>query len=256
MASKKAFICDWCKSEYERYPSQRRGKHSFCSMECRIAFVNDNKANTHFRSTCDNCGKDIDLYKWEIDHFKHHFCSPECQYQYLSGENHHFYGKHLEEEAIEKMKATKKKNYKKENHPMYGKQHSEKAKEKMRQAHLNPSDETRKLISKNHAHIHGSDHYNWKGGVSLEEFEKAYGIEMKEWKLLAKKIRERDNYTCQYCGAKRSTHVHHIMPRTSGIDNSEDNLITLCSHCHPYIERRTNKMLEKNIEPISIFYEK
>ena len=55
------------------------------------------------------------------------------------------------------------------------------------------------------------------------------------WKSIKKKIKERDNYTCQECGeieGEQYLQVHHIIPYRIFEDNSEENLITLCSKCH------------------------
>lgn len=46
-------------------------------------------------------------------------------------------------------------------------------------------------------------------------------------------ILNRDNYTCQLCGKKRTLlEVHHIIWRSRGGFDDEDNLITLCHDCH------------------------
>lgn len=48
-------------------------------------------------------------------------------------------------------------------------------------------------------------------------------------------IRNRDNYTCQYCKNKRKDSnfdVHHIIFRSNGGSNEPENLITLCRTCH------------------------
>ena len=46
-------------------------------------------------------------------------------------------------------------------------------------------------------------------------------------------VRHRDNYTCQCCGKKNiRLEVHHIIYRSYGGTNDEDNLITLCEDCH------------------------
>lgn len=43
----------------------------------------------------------------------------------------------------------------------------------------------------------------------------------------------RDNYTCQYCGAKKvKLEVHHIRFRRHGGSDDLENLITLCEKCH------------------------
>ena len=46
-------------------------------------------------------------------------------------------------------------------------------------------------------------------------------------------IHNRDNYTCQCCGKKNiRLEVHHIIFRSNGGTNDENNLITLCENCH------------------------
>ena len=48
-------------------------------------------------------------------------------------------------------------------------------------------------------------------------------------------VRHRDNYTCQICkakGKKESLDVHHIIFRSQGGTDDENNLITLCKKCH------------------------
>ena len=53
-----------------------------------------------------------------------------------------------------------------------------------------------------------------------------------EWKRIRKKILEKDNSTCQYCGIKRTTHmqINHIDGNPK--DHSEKNLEVICSSCH------------------------
>lgn len=58
-------------------------------------------------------------------------------------------------------------------------------------------------------------------------------------KGLSKKTRfeifKRDNFTCQYCSGKPPKvplEIDHIIPVTSGGDNSDENLITACFDCN------------------------
>jgi len=68
------------------------------------------------------------------------------------------------------------------------------------------------------------------------------------WIELAKKMRVRDNFTCQRCGKYGPSgggelHVHHKIPRGRGGSDDPSNLITLCSDCHamqPHHERLRN----------------
>jgi len=53
-------------------------------------------------------------------------------------------------------------------------------------------------------------------------------------------ILSRDNYTCQYCKGKSKDsrlHVHHIVFRSNGGSDNEDNLITLCETCHKKLHK-------------------
>ena len=46
-------------------------------------------------------------------------------------------------------------------------------------------------------------------------------------------VLNRDNYTCQVCGKKNTRlEVHHIVYRSQGGTDDENNLITLCEDCH------------------------
>lgn len=55
-----------------------------------------------------------------------------------------------------------------------------------------------------------------------------------------KKILERDNYECQYCGRKSNLTLDHIIPRSNGGNNSWENLVTACEPCNL---RKGNKSL-------------
>ena len=59
-------------------------------------------------------------------------------------------------------------------------------------------------------------------------------------KELNKKIRKRDNYTCQMCKKKKhalSLEIHHIQRWADAptLRYAESNLITLCKKCHKSI---------------------
>ena len=49
------------------------------------------------------------------------------------------------------------------------------------------------------------------------------------------KILERDNWRCQFCGTRSNLQVHHIIYRSHGGPDDEDNLITVCVTCHEQI---------------------
>lgn len=53
-------------------------------------------------------------------------------------------------------------------------------------------------------------------------------------------ILHRDNYTCQCCGKKNcQLQTHHIIFRSHGGTDDEDNIITLCKECHKGVHAGT-----------------
>lgn len=54
-----------------------------------------------------------------------------------------------------------------------------------------------------------------------------------DWEERRKRVRERDEYECQKCGATDSVlHVHHKTPISEGGSHKLSNLETLCESCH------------------------
>jgi hypothetical protein len=54
-----------------------------------------------------------------------------------------------------------------------------------------------------------------------------------DWEERAKRIRARDGYECQRCGATNTElHVNHITPIREGGSHDESNLETICRSCH------------------------
>lgn len=49
-------------------------------------------------------------------------------------------------------------------------------------------------------------------------------------------VKKRDNYKCVICNHDQNLEVHHKIPRRLGGLNDADNLVTLCSACHRFIE--------------------
>lgn len=51
------------------------------------------------------------------------------------------------------------------------------------------------------------------------------------WRKLRKRILERDQYICQYCGNEADT-VDHVIERSKGGTDSLDNLVAACRRCN------------------------
>lgn len=99
-----------------------------------------------------------------------------------------------------------------------GKKMSEVAREKMRNA-------DRTLTS-------GSNHYNWKGGVTPDWRKMRNSVEHKLWRIA---VFERDDYTCQVCFRRGlELHADHIksFAMYPELRFAIDNGRTLCVGCH------------------------
>jgi 5-methylcytosine-specific restriction endonuclease McrA len=71
----------------------------------------------------------------------------------------------------------------------------------------------------------------YRPGQTKEEYE--YWIRIKDFVI------RRDNFRCQSCKRRLSRNAlsaHHIIPRSLGGQDDNDNLITLCDTCHNTIE--------------------
>jgi len=75
---------------------------------------------------------------------------------------------------------------------------------------------------------------NTRTGASRPELNKA------QWQRIRKAVRQRDGNACRNCGASgewAKLSVHHLIPAKLGGTDTMDNLITLCSTCHPQYEK-------------------
>ena len=54
----------------------------------------------------------------------------------------------------------------------------------------------------------------------------------------------RDGWTCQYCGARASLTVDHVIPRSKGGGSGWDNIVASCAPCN----RRKGDRLPHQVE--------
>ncbi len=59
--------------------------------------------------------------------------------------------------------------------------------------------------------------------------------------LARRTIFARDNYSCQYCGAKAES-IDHVIPRSRGGDHSWENVVAACRKCN---SKKENKLPEE-----------
>jgi 5-methylcytosine-specific restriction endonuclease McrA len=57
-------------------------------------------------------------------------------------------------------------------------------------------------------------------------------LESELYELLRNQVIGRDSRRCQLCGTISNLEIHHQEFRSHSGDDSEQNLITLCSACH------------------------
>ena len=106
-------------------------------------------------------------------------------------------------------------------HPMFSKHHSEEAKQKMRKHLLELFHDPR-------------NHPMYIDGSSFEPYSPGFN------EALKRKIRERDNYTCQWCRISQSLmarrlDIHHIDFNKK--NNDPSNLCALCRRCNVAVRR-------------------
>ncbi len=51
-------------------------------------------------------------------------------------------------------------------------------------------------------------------------------------KITRRAVFARDNWTCQYCGARANLTVDHVIPRSKGGGSSWDNIVASCAPCN------------------------
>jgi hypothetical protein len=69
-------------------------------------------------------------------------------------------------------------------------------------------------------------------------FQQRFEASIKRTPLPVRKVLERDNLTCQYCGdnpretAGLELHIDHVKPFSHGGSNRPDNLVVACKRCN------------------------
>ena len=66
---------------------------------------------------------------------------------------------------------------------------------------------------------------------------------------LRQQVLRRDSWRCQSCGAMSNLEVHHKWFRSHSGDDSEENLITLCSKCHASTHGHTGMGIPVSTDP-------
>ncbi len=62
-------------------------------------------------------------------------------------------------------------------------------------------------------------------------------LDVASYKQLRLQMFQRDSWRCQSCGSMSNLEVHHARFRSQQGDDTDQNLITLCSRCHKQLHR-------------------
>lgn len=69
------------------------------------------------------------------------------------------------------------------------------------------------------------------------------------WQKKRLKILERDNWACQLCGDRTTTfNIHHIKYSSEPWDAPNENLISLCYHCHSLVSFLNDSTIHKVVK--------
>ena len=127
------------------------------------------------------------------------------------------------------------------------------------QAHINEIDFCKKIlpISKIVLEVSQFDTHLMKNQSLISEKVRHWGYQKGfdyGWSSHREAIINRDNYTCQICGKKNiRLEVHHIIFRSQGGTDDENNLITLCEDCHSGIHNG-KIVLTRNPKKLNLKY--
>jgi len=183
-------------------PSEaKRPNRNCCSRSCASTLKNNNRyKDIGCWKICEGCGKEF-FAKYASER-KKKYCTMNCAVVNLNK------ARKWTKEQRDKSAQQAIKNFK-------GKKRS------------------RDSVHKSAKGISGEKHWNWQGGRSGWNSLMRANIEYKEWR---RAVFERDNFTCQICGATGGVRFNadHIKPLCAfpKLAYDIDNGRTLCVPCH------------------------
>jgi len=248
-------VCLTCRQVFSIYPSEiKRNRGKYCSRRCRTLRVpkiclvcgkeflvelsnhkrkycsrkcQNQAATTKVKLVCPTCNNEFEACNSEVKKRGRKYCSRKCSVIASKGRIPWWsVGKPSWNKGKPHLSGT--------SHPLFEKGHTEKSKKKMSDSHMGkiPWNKGTKgaQVAWNkgiaYLQITGDKHPNWNGGSSFFPYCNKFNDNLKV------RIRERDNHTCQLCGAKengRKLDVHHVHYDK---ENCEPDLVCLCMRCN------------------------
>lgn len=214
--------CAYCGKPKQIFPC-RVQEHNYCDRKCK-----SQSQCSRVLLTCEVCGAEYETVPFWANHpderRRSKYCSKKCMSVAIS-KKRRGQGNPQWKPKIQRACVVCGKEF--EAHPCIVKNGGAKCcSYKCRSEHFSKT-------------YRGDAHWLYKGGPI-----DYYGT--REWRAIARKIRKRDNYTCQSCGQKwkrgqRALDVHHITPLRDFDDdtkaaNQPSNLVALCQSCHSLAE--------------------
>lgn len=65
----------------------------------------------------------------------------------------------------------------------------------------------------------------------------------------------REQGKCEKCKQDKDIEIHHIIPRSRGLDNNITNLMLLCHSCHMKIKKTHRQSKEKRMKTINVTFD-
>jgi len=63
-------------------------------------------------------------------------------------------------------------------------------------------------------------------------------LDPESYEQLCREVLQSDGWRCQFCGSLENLQIHHKEFRAQSEDDSEQDLITVCSMCHDALLRQ------------------
>lgn len=189
--------CDNCNTEFEKYES-KLGKNNFCCRDCYLAFHSKNI----LEYKCEICGKVFKGSKYNANRF----CSRECYNEF-----HNIKNKNRECPICKKIFIAKQSEDKYCSRECF--------------------------LKYLHSVNKGSNHPNWKGGITSENEKLRKSKQYLDWR---DEVLKRDKNECIYYHSKEKLNAHHIYAWQFYKEKRFDisNGITVCEECHKKIHSK------------------
>ena len=193
------------------------------------------------------CGETI------IPKKRHRYYPP----RFINGHNDSFSGKKHSEKTKEKIRGKAierfsnpeyKQRWVGENNPFYGKEHTEEYKTERKRLYKQRFKENKLkglIVKGEHRNkdtefkigqISGSNHHNWKGGITPSIIKQRHSVHYKNWR---NGVFERDDYICHRCSTRGGDlEAHHIQSFSKYplLRYDLNNGVTCCVPCHKEID--------------------